>query len=82
MGDVARPEEKRVKRKKHCKMKPAKGRTRECWVTMLRDVENNVDVVLGAPTKSECIKLFQRVSPGTAIIPKLVYNAVWREKKR
>lgn len=68
--------------RKHCALKPAKKGTRECYVTLLHDVTNGVDLVIGAGTKAECIKAFQRISPGTPHDPKLVYRAVWRKVKK
>jgi hypothetical protein len=56
-----------------------KSGERACWVTLLHDYKNGVDVVIGAGTRQACIEAFERISPGTAVNPDLVYHAVWRK---
>jgi hypothetical protein len=68
-------------RKRHVPLKRVKNGSRECWVTLLHDMENRVDLVIGAGTKAACIEAFKRISPGTPINPKLVYHAKWRKAK-
>jgi hypothetical protein len=35
-----------------------------CWVTSYCDYSNGVELLIGAPSKAECVKAFERVSNG------------------
>lgn len=79
MGDRNISTEKRLTKRKHVKLPLMKDGERSCWVTVLHDVENGADIVIGAGTKKACIDAFERMSPFTPIDRKLVYFATWRK---
>lgn len=49
------------------------------WVTVYRDFDNGVELVIGAPSKTECAKAFERVSKGFRCDKDKIIHAQFRK---
>lgn len=66
-----RSEEEQIHPRRHVKLKKLlPNGERECWVTVFRDGDHGVDLVIGAATKSALQAAFNRIAPEDVVFDK------------